>query len=70
MTYLVRSGDLAVGNSFIKKLLQQVLEMERDFESGAATLSIQVPHLLRDWLVNHSGKSDKDLATVVRGMPH
>lgn len=49
-----------------EKLLQQVMDLQDKFESGAATLSIQVLHFLRDWLINHIGKSDKALAEVVR----
>lgn len=49
-----------------EKLLQQVMDLQEKFESGAATLSIQVLHFLRDWLINHIGKSDKALAEVVR----
>lgn len=49
-----------------EKLLQQVMDLQEKFESGTATLSIQVLHFLRDWLINHIGKSDKALAEVVR----
>lgn len=50
-----------------EKLVQQVLDLQHKFESGAATLSIPVLHFLRDWLVNHIGKSDKDLAIAAHG---
>lgn len=53
-----------------EKLLIEVLELQKKFESGAATLSIQVLHFLRDWLVNHIGKSDKELALAAHGVPH
>ncbi|WP_292933428.1 bacteriohemerythrin [Noviherbaspirillum sp.] len=52
-----------------EKLLQQVVDLQDKFESGAATLSIQVLHFLRDWLVNHIGKSDKALAEATRNTP-
>ena len=48
------------------KLLKQVLDLQQKFESGAATLSIQVLHFLRDWLINHIGKSDVALATAAK----
>ncbi len=49
-----------------EKLLQQVDELQSKFDSGATTLSIQVLHFLRDWLINHIGKSDKALAEASR----
>ncbi|WP_136417074.1 bacteriohemerythrin [Herbaspirillum sp. ST 5-3] len=52
-----------------EKLLQQVMDLQDKFESGAATLSIQVLHFLRDWLINHIGKSDKALAEATRNTP-
>jgi hemerythrin-like metal-binding protein len=51
-----------------EKLLQQVMELQRKFESGAATLSLQVLHFLRDWLINHIGKSDRELAIAAHGI--
>ncbi|HYC41612.1 MAG TPA: bacteriohemerythrin [Noviherbaspirillum sp.] len=53
-----------------EKLLLQVLELQKKFQSGAATLSIQVLHFLRDWLINHIGKSDKELALATHGVAH
>lgn len=49
-----------------EKLLKQVVELQQKFENGTATLSIQVLHFLRDWLVNHIGKSDKELAAAAQ----
>jgi hemerythrin len=53
-----------------EKLLTQVLDLQKRFESGAATLSIQVLHFLRDWLINHIGKSDLELALATHGSGH
>lgn len=53
-----------------EKLLLQVLELQKKFQSGAATLTIQVLHFLRDWLINHIGKSDKELALATHGIAH
>lgn len=50
-----------------EKLVAQVVELQQKFESGAATLSIQVLHFLRDWLVHHIGESDKALAAAAHG---
>ena len=52
------------------KLLNQVLELQKKFDSGAATLSIQVLHFLRDWLINHIGKSDMQLALASQEAGH
>lgn len=49
-----------------QKLLTQVLDLQVKYESSAGTLSIQVLHFLRDWLVNHIGKSDVALAEASR----
>lgn len=49
------------------KLLQQVLDLQQKFESGTGTLSVQVLHFLRDWLINHIGESDRKLASAARG---
>ncbi len=49
-----------------EKLLQQVHDMRQKFENGTITLSVQVLHFLRDWLVEHIGESDKKLAAASR----
>lgn len=53
-----------------EKLLQQVLDLQEKFNAGAATLSIQVLHFLRDWLINHIGKQDLQLAAAAQGAAH
>lgn len=50
-----------------EKLLQQVIDLQHKFETGAVTLSIQVLHFLRDWLIHHIGESDKKLAVAAKG---
>jgi len=60
--------DYAAHREEHEKLLKQVLELNERFESGAATLSVQVLHFLRDWLINHIGKSDMGLAEASRSM--
>ncbi|HZW12902.1 MAG TPA: bacteriohemerythrin [Noviherbaspirillum sp.] len=62
----MRYPDLAAHHEEHEKLLNQVLDLHHKFENGTATLSIQVLHFLRDWLINHIGKSDKDLAEASR----
>lgn len=51
-----------------QKLLRQVLDLQIKYDSGSGTLSIQVLHFLRDWLVNHIGKSDAVLARASRAL--
>lgn len=53
-----------------EKLLKQVLDLQQRFENGTATLSIQMLHFLRDWLVHHIGQSDKALAAATKDTPH
>lgn len=62
----IRYAGFAAHRDEHEKLLQQVLELHGKFESGTATLSIQVLHMLRDWLINHIGKSDMELANATR----
>lgn len=52
------------------KLVKQVIDLQHKFESGVATMSIEVLHFLRDWLVNHIAKSDQDLAIAASGRQH
>jgi hemerythrin len=66
----IRFPGLADHKAEHEKLLGQVLELQAKFESGAATLSIQVLHFLRDWLINHIGKSDKELALATHDTAH
>lgn len=49
-----------------EKLLQQVLDMHQKFETGTITLSVQLLHFLRDWLIEHIGEADKKLAAAAR----
>lgn len=63
-------SGLAVHKQEHEKLLQQVLDLQHKFESGAATLSIQVLHFLRDWLINHIGKQDLQLAAAAQAVAH
>lgn len=53
-----------------EKLLKEVLDLQVKFDSGSATLSIQVLHFLRDWLLHHIGESDQALAKAAQGVAH
>lgn len=64
----LRYPDLDAHYEEHEKLLKQVLDLHQKFENGTATLSVQVLHFLRDWLINHIGKSDKQLADASRAL--
>lgn len=62
----IRYAGFAAHREEHEKLLKQVLELHEKFENGTATLSVQVLHMLKDWLLNHIGKSDQELANTTR----
>ncbi len=45
-----------------RKLIQSISEFKRQFDSGTASVSIELMGFIRDWLVNHILKVDKALA--------
>ncbi len=49
-----------------RKLTAQVLEFKEKFERGEATLSYDLLNFLKDWLVNHIGKTDMKYAPFLR----
>ena len=49
-----------------RKLTAKVLEFKEKFEKGEATLSYDLLNFLKDWLVNHIGKTDKKYAPFLR----
>lgn len=63
-------AGLAAHQGEHEDLLQQVLDLQHKFESGATALSIQVLHFLRDWLIHHIGESDKQLADAAKDVGH
>ncbi len=56
--YVNRDGHLEEH----RKLIQSVTDFKRQFESGTASVSIELMGFIRDWLVNHILKVDKALA--------
>lgn len=42
-----------------KKFVETVTKFKKDFDSGNATISIEVIGFLREWLTNHINGSDK-----------
>ena len=43
-------------------LTKQVLQFQSDFESGNATITVQLLHFLKNWLTHHIDGSDKRYA--------
>jgi hemerythrin-like metal-binding protein len=58
--------DYAIHKIEHDKLLKEVKELEEKFKAGNTMLSVKVSSFLRDWLVNHIMKSDKNLAIAIR----
>jgi len=48
------------------KLVEQVLDFQKQFESGASELELPLMEFLKDWLVNHIMKTDKKYAPFLR----
>jgi len=48
------------------KLIKDVVELQNKFNAGNGMLSVQVSTFLRNWLVNHIMKVDKDLAMAIK----
>jgi len=49
-----------------RKLTAQVLSFKEKFERGEATVSYDLLNFLKDWLVNHIGKTDKKYGPFLR----
>ena len=49
-----------------RKLTQQVLAFQKDFESGKALMTVEVLHFLRDWLSHHIAQSDQKYAPYLK----
>ncbi|HFC98467.1 MAG TPA: bacteriohemerythrin [Thermosulfurimonas dismutans] len=49
-----------------RKLTAKVLDFKEKFEKGEATLSYDLLNFLKDWLVNHIGKTDRKYGPFLR----
>ena len=45
-----------------RKLTEDVMKYKREFEGGTGTVSIELLGFVRDWLINHILKADRDFA--------
>lgn len=50
------------------KLIWDVLDLQTKFNTGKGMMSVQVSAFLRNWLINHIMKVDKDLAFTIKRM--
>lgn len=48
-----------------EKLLKAVLDLQAKFNDGKTLMTIEVSNFLRDWLLNHIMKQDKELAKAM-----
>lgn len=48
------------------KLIKEVVDLQNKFSAGNGMMSVQVSTFLRNWLVNHIMKVDKDLAVAIK----
>jgi hemerythrin-like metal-binding protein len=58
--------DLAKHLAQHEALTKQVLAFQSDFESGRATVTVQVLQFLKQWLQNHIAESDQKYAPYLR----
>jgi hemerythrin len=47
-------------------LVKQVLKFQEDFQAGRATITVQLLHFLKDWLVKHIQCSDLKMAPTLK----
>ena len=62
----MRYAGYAAHKSEHDKLLKEVIDLQAQFNSGNAMLSVKVSGFLRNWLVGHIMKVDKELAVAMQ----
>lgn len=62
----MRFAGYAVHKSEHDKLLKEVLDLQAQFNAGNGMLSVKVSGFLRNWLVGHIMKVDKELALAIQ----
>jgi hemerythrin len=58
--------DLEAHRTQHNAFIQKVYELQSEYRSGQTVLSFQVMEFLKDWLVNHILKVDKQYAGYIR----
>ena len=59
-------SKLAEHQKVHKKLVQQVMEFRDEFNSGSATVSIELMSFLSDWLINHIQATDRQYVPTLK----
>lgn len=49
-----------------RKLVAQVIDFQKQFEQGSADVSLELMEFLKDWLINHIKKTDKQYAPFLQ----
>ncbi|MDD2541031.1 MAG: bacteriohemerythrin [Desulfuromonadaceae bacterium] len=62
--------ELALHREEHNKFSARVAEIQHDFLSSNANLSLEILLFLQDWLVIHILKSDADYGRFAKGLPH
>jgi hemerythrin-like metal-binding protein len=58
--------DLAAHHAEHEALTKKVVQFQNDFQSGRATMTVQVLHFLKEWLESHIAGSDRKYAPFLR----
>lgn len=48
-------------------LTRHVIELQRDFAAGKTTVAAELMNFMRDWLTNHTIKTDKRYSAFLKG---
>jgi hemerythrin-like metal-binding protein len=59
-------ADLAAHRQLHAKLVDQVLDFQKRFDSGVVTVSMDLMTFLRDWLLDHIDKVDRSYLPVLQ----
>ena len=57
--------DLKAHQAQHRKFVEKVEQFQKEFAQGKITVSNEVMHFLRDWLVNHILKTDKQYSSFL-----
>jgi hemerythrin len=59
-------SDAAAHRAEHEKLTKQVLKFQEDYHAGRATITVQLLHFIKDWLVQHIGSCDVKMAPCLK----
>ena len=58
--------ELAAHKQEHDSLTKQVLDLQRQFKSGQASMSVKVGNFLKSWLINHISGTDMKYSPFLR----